>query len=155
MADEITSGPSPVSHKTIPSFRFLVVWKDQVEAVFAECSGLTAEVETEEYKEGGQNEFVHKLPGRRKWSDITLKRGLSNSLSLWQWYQKTVAGQMDRREVTIMLFDETQVRHMQWNVKRAFPIKWEGPSLKVDGTTVGIETLVLTHEGFEVKFLGG
>lgn len=160
IVESFKPGPTIVSHTTLPAYRFLILWRGQVEAVFAECSGLTAEVEMQEYKEGGQNDYVHKLPGRRKWSNITLKRGMTNSISLWQWFQNTVAGQggvpkFKRKEISIELYDESHTRKMQWTVKDALPIKWEGPALKVEGNTVAVETLVLTHNGFKLKHEGG
>jgi phage tail-like protein len=130
-----------------------VLHKGEVEAVFAECTGLTSEIEVQEYQEGGENEFVHKLPGRVKWSNITLKRGMSDSLSLWEWFQSTVKNslgleKLTKREIEIHLFDETHTSGLRWAIKNAYPIKWEGPAMRADGNAVAIETLVLVHEGF-------
>ncbi len=148
------------SHTTLPIFRFMVEWGNQVEAVFSECSGLNVEVDVFKYEEGGENNFVHQLPGRVKWSNITLKRGMTSSIELWKWFQKTMPGtggatKIDKRSITIILYDETHKNNMRWNVSDAYPIKWEGPSMKVDGAAVAIETLVLAHNGFELEYQGG
>ena len=136
----------------LPDYRFLIEYGQTVQAVFSECTGLKAEVEVFEYQEGGENNFVHKLPGRRKYGNIILKRGLTDSLDLWEWYQSVIAGndQM-RRNLSIILYDETHENGMRWEVVDAFPLRWEGPSMKVDGKAVTIETLELAHHGFTME----
>ena len=138
----------PTSHPTLPSYRFLVEINSQVEAVFSECSGLSVEVEVKEYEEGGQNMYVHKFPGRLKWTNITLKKGMTDSLALWDWHKETVAGTMNRKNLSIILMNEAQQEGRRWNVIGAYPVKWTGPDLKVDGNNVAIETLELAHNGF-------
>jgi phage tail-like protein len=152
----ISVGKSQTSHTTLPAFLFMVEYANQVRAVFSECSGLTAEIDVFEYQEGGENTHVHKLPGHRKWSNITLKRGMTDSLDLWNWWQRVIAGGPNlRHNISIILNDETQKRGMRWNIEGAYPIKWEGPSMRVDGNTVAIETLVLAHNGFVMLKHGG
>jgi len=147
---------SNVSHPTLPVFRFMVECGSQVQAVFSECTGLTAEIDVFEYQEGGENTHVHKLPGHRKWSNITLKHGMTDSLDLWDWYQRVVGGGTNiRQNVSIILYDESQVQGLRWEVQDAYPVKWDGPGLKVDGNTVAIETLVLAHNGFTMKKQSG
>jgi len=129
----------------------MVEYENQVRAVFSECSGLTAEIDVFEYQEGGDNTRVHKLPGHRKWSNITLKRGMTDSLDLWNWWQRVIAGGPNlRQNISIILNDETQEQGMRWDIEGAYPIKWEGPSLRVDGNAVAVETLVLAHNGFRM-----
>jgi phage tail-like protein len=133
----------------LPDFRFMVEYGQTIQAVFSEVSGLTAEIEVFEYQEGGENNFTHKLPGRRKWSNIVFKRGMTDSLHFWEWYQDVVAGNQDmRRNLSIILYDETHLSGMRWEVVDAFPLKWEGPAMKADGKAVTIETLTLAHHGF-------
>ena len=134
--------------KPLPDFRFMVEFGQAVQAVFAEVSGLKAEIEVFEYQEGGENNFVHKLPGRRKWSNIVFKRGMTDSLEFWDWYQSVVAGEDLRRNISIILYDETHLSGMRWEVEEAFPVKWEGPAMKADGKAVTIETMELAHHGF-------
>jgi phage tail-like protein len=143
-----------------PAFRFLVECADIVSAVFSECSGLKAEVEVFKYEEGGENEFVHQLPGRRKWSNITLKRGMTDSLDLWTWYQETIAGSKPtgnsktkghRRDLTIILHNEAHEKAVRWELEDAYPVRWEGPALKVDGNAVAIEALEITYRRFKMK----
>ena len=142
------AGRSSVSHDTLPVFRFMVEFGHVIQGVFSECSGLSVELEVEEYKEGGQNNFVHKLPGRRKYGNITLKRGLTDSMALWLWFQSVISGNpLAKQNVSIILYDEAHRQGMRWELLDAFPVKWEGPALMVDGNTVAIESLQLAHHG--------
>jgi phage tail-like protein len=117
-------------------------------AIFAGISGLSMEVEVVEYRDGGDTGTVRKLPGRLKFPDIVLKRGMTSDNALWDWMQKSATGVHDPRKVTFVLFspDGTPVRTVV--IRNAFPVKWEGPSLDASGSDVAIETLVIAHEGF-------
>jgi phage tail-like protein len=121
----ISVGKAQTSHATLPAFLLMGVYAKQ------------------------ENTHVHKLPGHRKWSNITLKRGMTDSLDLWQWWQRVISGGPNlRQNISIILYDETQKQGMRWDVEGAYPIKWEGPSMRADGNAVAIETLVLAHNGF-------
>ena len=123
------------------------------QAVFSEVSGLQVEMQTTDYEEGGQNTFVHKLPGRLKVSNVTLKRGLVKSNEFLDWLMHTgVLRPMDRRNVSVVLFDQTgQTVVMRWNFLNAFPVKWVGPQFTADSTTIAIESVELAHEGMTVE----
>jgi phage tail-like protein len=127
---------------------FLVETGD-ASASFAECSGLTAEVAVIEYREGGDNLGVRKLPGLRKFTNITLRRGITQDKSLWSWFKQTLAGTPQRRDITITLLDEQRQPVVRWAVTNAWPVKWEGPRFNARGNDVAIETLELTHEGLD------
>ena len=144
--------PQRRDHDPIPGFRFLIEYGQEARAYFGECTGLKTEIEVFEYQEGGENDFVHKLPGRRKWSNIVLKRGLMLSEDLWKWYLKVVAGQTGmRRNISIILIDETVQSGIRWEVTDAFPLRWEGPALKAASSTIPIETLEIAHEGITIE----
>lgn len=121
-------------------------------AYFSECSGLSVETEFMEYAEGGLNDYVHKLPTRTKFSNVTLKRGWSDSDELWRWYTKIINGQIETRSVSIILYknavDGTGEEKARWNLSRAYPVKWQGPEFRSDGTSCVVETLELAHSGF-------
>jgi phage tail-like protein len=118
---------------------------------FSECSGLQAETEVTEYVEGGNNGFVHKLPGRTKYTNITLKWGLTDSTALWEWYQDVTRGQVERKDVSVVLYDSQQTEVRRWNLREAYPVKWIGPALNASAPAAAIEALELTHHGFEVE----
>jgi phage tail-like protein len=130
------------------NFNFLVEIQGIVQASFLECSGLEATTEVVEYREGGDNTTVRKLPGKTSYSDITLKRGLTASAELWAWRQAVIEGTVDRRHGSIVLYDlDNRTEVVRWNFTSAWPSKWDGPQLNARGNEVALETLVLAHEG--------
>ncbi|WGV27997.1 phage tail protein [Halotia branconii] len=114
---------------------------------FSEVSGLQAETETEDYHEGGVNNFVHRLPKATKFPNLVLKRGITDSFELWVWHQRVIAGQIERHNGSVILLDNTYTEKWRWNFSDAYPVKWVGPDLKADGNAVAIETLELAHNG--------
>ena len=143
------SGNNPTHH---PSFRFAVEIDNITEAAFSECSGLKVEVEMKEYREGGQNNFVHRLPGPVRYTNLSLKRGITYSKDFWQeWFKKISTGDFRecRRPLSIVLFDAGGNEVKRWNISNACPVRWSGPDFKADGNAVAIETLELVHDGFE------
>lgn len=134
-----------------PAFKFCVEIGSITQAIFSECSGLEAEVEVLEYEEGGLNDYVHKLPGRVKYSDLTLKRGMATSDELWDWYKNALGGTIERKNVSIILYDIAGEQNRRWNFQEAFPVKWTGPDFRADNNVAAIETLVLTHRGMQLS----
>ena len=127
--------------------RFYLEISNVAEAGFSEVSGLEAEVEVVEYAEGGCNWFTHKLPGRVKFPNVTLKRGMTESLELWDWFVKAINGNVERKDVGIVLYDETKTEKRRWSLQRAYPVKWVGAAFKASDNAIAIETLELAHEG--------
>jgi phage tail-like protein len=118
---------------------------------FSEVGGLQMETEVMDYAEGGNNGFVHKLPGRTKWGNITLKRGLTDSVDLWTWHEGVSQGKVERKDVSIVQFDNELQEVRRWNLRQAFPVKWVGPAWNATTPAVAIETLEIAHHGFEVE----
>ena len=118
---------------------------------FSECSGLTAEGDAVDYREGTDfSPNVRKLPGLRKFTNITLKRGYTQDKSLWVWYQNIHNGLPDRRNITIVLMNEARVPVLRWHAEAAWINKIEGPSLKAGGNEVAMESVELVHEGLTI-----
>ena len=118
---------------------------------FTECAGLQVETEVTDYAEGGNNGYVHKLPGRTKWTNLTLKWGTTDSVALWEWYQKVTQGQVERKDVSVVLYNSGQEEVRRWNLREAYPVKWIGPSFTASAPAVAVEALEITHHGFEVE----
>ena len=118
---------------------------------FSECTGLDVQTEVLEYAEGGNNGFVHKLPGRTKFANIVLKHGVTDSTALWEWYQNVLRGKIERKDVSVVLYSNSQEEARRWNVREAFPVKWTGPAFNAGSAQAAIETLELAHHGFEVE----
>jgi phage tail-like protein len=129
------------------TFRVLVELDGVEEAAFTDCTGLVVETDVEERREGGQNYFTHRFPRGTKYGNLVLKRGLADSDLLWRWHQQVVTGQIDPKNISIVLTDEQGNEAWRWNVERAFPVKWSGPDFKADGSAVAIEALELAHHG--------
>ena len=119
---------------------------------FSEVSGLDIETEPIEYRGGASPEFNKiKMPGMRKFSNVTLKRGMvAGDNELFQWFNTVSLNTIERRDITISLLDENHGPVVNWKIKNAWPVKVQGPGLKGDGNEVAIETVELCHEGIVV-----
>ncbi len=119
---------------------------------FSEVSGLTADGDAVDYREGTDiSPNVRKLTGLRKYPNITLKRGYTLDLSLWEWHQNIINGLPDRRDVTIVLMNEQHKPVLTWHAESAWVNKIEGPSFKAAGNEVAMESVELVHEGLTVE----
>ncbi len=132
-----------------PSFRFHVEIQGINIARFSECSGLEFESETFDYKEGGLNSRIHRFPGRFKFTNLTLKKGIAtDGQQLWNWVENTVKGQITTHSVTVTLYDLSGQNPLRtWVFQDAYPIKWSAVALSADQNAIAIETLVLAHQG--------
>ena len=156
-----TNGGTKTAQRVDPfaTCKFHVEIGDIKEAAFSECSGLEIDTEVFEYQEGGLNEYAHKLPGRFKLANVTLKRGFAKSNELYNWFsdmQKNLLGGKSLREgekavikqVTITLHSTTvQKELMRWTLQDAFPVKWIGPGFKAGEDATAIEILEFAHHG--------
>ena len=129
------------------SFRFGVEIGGLIVGGFSEVTGLQVETETEDYQEGGVNDFVHKLPKTSRHQNLVLKRGLTDSDILWNWHQNTLNGKIDRKNGSIVLIDIEGNETWRWEFADAYPVKWTGPDLRADSDGVAVETLELAHNG--------
>lgn len=132
-------------------FHFAVDIQGVVTGYFTECSGLGSEHEVIEHKvvtEKGQ-EVVMKIPGRQKWDDITLKRGITSNMDVWDWRKQVEDGDVDgaRRDGSIIMFDQHLQEVARWDFESAWPVKVTGPAPKADSNEIGIEEMTITHEG--------
>jgi phage tail-like protein len=136
----------------IPVFHFTVDWKGK-NAGFSEVSGLTQEAGLIEYREGSSKVFsTIKMPGLRKYSNITLKRGVMKSDNdFFAWLNTVSLNTIERRDISISLLNEKNEPVMTWKVLQAFPVKIEGPALKATGNDVAIESIELAHEGVTIE----
>jgi phage tail-like protein len=130
------------------SANFLVEIEGLVVGGFQEVSGLQVETETEEYREGGLNEYVHKLAGPTRYpQNLVLKRGVTDVDTLWSWHQKVVRGSVRRRNGSVYLLDRAGFPAMWWNFTGAYPVKWAGPELRAEQGAVAVEQVELVHRG--------
>ena len=118
---------------------------------FSEVGLGAATTDVVEYREGSDKSGVRKLPGLTRHSNVVLKRGITHSLDLYQWHRAVVEGRTAdaRRNVVVVLSDETGKDVARFTLRNAWPTKYEGPSLNAAGNEMAVETLELTHEGLE------
>ncbi len=129
---------------------FLVEIDGITQAGFSDCSGLGSSNDPIEYREGGDNTTMRKLPGMTKYTNISLKRGLTDSHELYDWYRLVVTGKTERRNGSIVVLDADGITEVvRWNFFNAWPAKLEGPTFSAKGNEVAIETLEIAHEGLE------
>lgn len=132
------------------AYQFKLVINGVTEGHFTECSGLAVRVNTIKYREAGQSQIVHSLPGPVEYADVTLRYGVTASRELWDWLQRSMAGQAERRNVSIVLLDTSGVDEvMRWNLINAWPNQWQGAALDTMERTVAIESLTLTFDQLE------
>jgi phage tail-like protein len=132
-------------------FHYAVEVQGMVTGYFTECSGLGSEHEVIEHKvvdEKGK-EVIMKIPGRLKWENITLKRGITDNMDIWDWRKKVEDGDVKgaRANGSIVMFDQDLAEMARWNFEGAWPVKVSGPSVKSDSNEIGVEELALAHEG--------
>jgi phage tail-like protein len=131
-------------------YNFLVEIDGVTRAGFNEVGGLTTEQDVIEYREGNESATVRKLPGLRKYSNITLKRGFTQDKELWLWRKTTIDGETERRSGSIVLLDEAREEVLRWNFVEGWLNKWEGPALNATTNEAAIESLEIVHEGLEL-----
>lgn len=127
---------------------------------FREVSGLELSIDVEEVKEGGQNGFVHKLPGRMSWPNIVLSRGVTQSDLLFAWAEQSAGegfagsgNQLYRATVSITMTSAQAKRLRTWKIEGAFPVRWKGPQFSVDSNDHLVEELEIAHHGFKSEEL--
>jgi phage tail-like protein len=114
---------------------------------FAECTGLSVEYDVTEYSEGGNNEFVHKLRGRIKYPNVTLKRGVTDEDQLLRWfYSSQRPSQRPLLTITMLNLRSEPVRH--FGLSAAQPVRWTGPNATSSSSSPATESLEIAHEGF-------
>jgi phage tail-like protein len=161
MATGTTTG-AQVNH--FATFQFLVEIEGKAIATFAECTGLEMSVKFDEVREGGENEFVHRLPGRVEYGNLVLKRGFlpadgtpdGEGLSeLFRWCLSALnrpGGPVQRRNVTVTLVTQgLGKRIFSWVFQSAYPVKWSGPAFKAGENAIALESLELAHKGLLLR----
>ncbi len=135
----------------IPKFRFEVLWGDAVMS-FQEVSGLDVESQPLEYRHGDSPSFsTVKMPGLKKFGDITMKKGVFKSDNkFWDWFNEIKMNTIKRTPVTIRLLDEAGAPAMVWTLANAWPTKVTGTDLKAAGNEVAVESIEIAHEGLTI-----
>jgi phage tail-like protein len=136
-------------------FNFMVEIEGILAGSFSECTGLTVETETFEYREGGVNEYVHRFAGPTRYPPLLLKHGLTQIDGLWSWHQDVANGIVERQNGTIYLLDQQRLPVIWWDFKEAYPVKYIGPELRAESGAIAFETIELAHRGLSRPTLSG
>lgn len=128
-------------------------FKNKFDASFQEVSGIAAERTVEEIKEGGENRFVHRVPGLAKYSNLVLKRGLVTANSDFAvWCRKALEGDLSKpinpHTIDVLLLDGKGNPQMKWSFVRAWPVKWSASDLNAQENKIVVETLELAYSYF-------
>ncbi len=132
-------------------FNFEVEIDGITRAAFSECSGLSTDTDPIEYRDGSGDITVRKIPGLKKFANISLKRGMTKDMELWEWRKTVLLGETKRKAGSIVLLDEARKPALRWNFREGWPTKWEGPSVNATGNEIAVETLEIAHEGLELE----
>lgn len=129
------------------NFRFRVEVDGIQQAGFSEVTGFDASIDVIEYREGNEVTTPRKLPGLTKYSNITLKWGVTDSMDMYNWMAEAVNGTIERKTVTLIAIDEEGNDVATWQIIEAWPAKYTAPDFNGTGAEVAIESLELAHEG--------
>ena len=133
----------------LPRFHYQVDWGG-VKMNFTEVTGMDQQVEVIEYRHSDSRDFNKiKMPGMRKFSNITMKRGkFEGDFDYNNWFDEISNERANaRRDVVIRLMNEKHEPVAVWKAARCFPVKVTAPDLKSDANEVAIETIEVAHEG--------
>ena len=144
---------APSREDPLLGFNFGIDVGGAVKGYFTEVGGLGSENEIVEQKVINEKgiEVVLKIPGRLKWGDVTLKRGITSNLDLWEWRKQVEEGKVAgaRKNGSIIMYDRELKEAARWNFVNAWPSKLSGPTPKADSNEIGIEELTIVHEFIE------
>jgi phage tail-like protein len=151
-AEPVVSGRGgALEEDPLLGFNFALELEGSIAGYFTECAGIGSEHEIVEHKvvDKSGHEIVRKIPGRMKWQDITLKRGITSDMQIWDWRADLVNGDMTaaRKNISITMLDRTYSPVAVWHFQNAWPSKVSGPSFKSDDNSFGVEEVTLVHEG--------
>ena len=122
------------------------------EVQFSEVSIPEAEITVVEYREGAdKTSATRKLPGRVRYGNVVLKRGVTGDLALWEWFSAIASGDFQPRNVAIVLLDAERQPVVRWTARDAWPTKYDPSDLRAKGNEVVIELLELAVGAIEVE----
>jgi len=136
----------------LPAFHFSVDWGG-TQLAFSEVTGLNIEVQIIEYRDGLSPEFsMVKMPGLKKYGNITLKRGVfASDNEYFEWLNTIKMNKPEQRDVIVSLLNEEHEPVMTWKINNAWPTKITSPDMKASGNEAAIETLEIAHEGISIE----
>ena len=143
--------PGGTIQDPVVSAWFGVEFQGKVQGAFRECTGLGSENDVVESKQTNGTFILKKIPGNMKYTNVTLKRGITSDMDMWKWRKLVEAGKIEEARVngSIVMYSHTGVEIARWNLINAWPSKLTGPAPNATNNEVGIEELEIVHEGYE------
>jgi phage tail-like protein len=135
------------------SFHFKVefngITSQETDTQFQSVAGLSVDIETEEFAEGGENRFKHKFPVRTKFPNLVLKRGMVTDSKIIDWCRDAIESfQFLPIDLTVKLLNEKHEPLVTWNVVHAYPVKWAVADLNAEENKLSVETIELAYNYF-------
>jgi phage tail-like protein len=127
-------------------FRYLVEFDGIQSGGFSRVKGLARETRHESYREGGVNDYEHKLATLTAYGTLILERGLADT-TLWDWHEDVVGGTIQRKKISVILQDDTGEEVWRWHADGAFPVKWSVTDLDASASQVVVESVEFAHQG--------
>lgn len=135
------------------AFKFALEIEGKLTGYFTNVTGIGSETEVIEQKVVGENgeTIIQKIPGRHTWTEITLKRGVTSSLEIWEWRKLVVQGKVKdaRTNCSIVALSQDNQETARWNFVNAWPSKVTGPEMDSAGANYMVEEITIVHEGLE------
>ncbi len=144
----------PDREDPLVAFKFGLEIEGKLTGYFSTVGGVGSESEVIEQKivnpETGET-IMRKLPGRLTWTDITLKRGVTSNIDVWNWRQQVVEGKVEdaRTHCSVVAYNQANEEIARWNFENAWPSKVTGPDMDAAGTDYMVEEMTIVHEGME------
>lgn len=150
-----TKSPSWVDERVlnyVSANRFYVEIKSDIKACFSECSGIGVQIDKDVYLEGGVNDQQRIFLKQSKFTDVTLKHGITDDMIFWEWISKILKGDDSQRQnVRILIFNQAGETLQSWTLIGAVPVGWKAPALQGNSNTMAIEELTLAYEGLNIQ----
>ncbi len=134
------------------AFKFGLEIEGKLSGYFTTVGGIGSESEVVEHKivnpDTGET-IIQKIPGRLTWTEVSLKRGVTSTIDVWQWRQEVVDGKVDdaRTNCSVVAFNQANEEIARWNFENAWPSKVTGPDMDSGGTDYMVEEMTIVHEG--------
>ncbi|NUT54263.1 MAG: phage tail protein [Saccharothrix sp.] len=130
-------------------FRLSIAGNDL--GAFHTCDGMGAQMEVEQFAEGGNNGFTWQLPSRITWSNITMTRPVTaDTAKVVKWLNEVIK-KVERKDGEIVALAPDGSRIAGWQVQGIVPVRWQGPSFDPASSQPAVETLEFAHEGIEAS----
>ena len=153
-----SSSAEPLGGDLPIATRFLFELDDVEIGVFREVQGLEVTVAVHELREGGQNSYSHRVPGRMSWPNVIFRRGLTEGNALFDWLSRSsgegfaaAKDSLTRSTGAVTAIDGLGTRLRTWELIDVFPVRWKGPEFSVGSQSPLEEELEITHHGFRAR----